>query len=151
SRLHRHSSPALEPQQRHRVVLHIEKPFRIHLALAPIHLAQTARAELGESLATHRGHLKVLEQVQAGVQQMDSEIIKASATRKLLLSEPGSNAGNARAAPPETAGVIDLSELSAFHDGLGRLRVAIETESLRDHQRSLHVLGHQEHEANVDG
>jgi len=120
-------------------VFDIEGAFGVDLAFAPIELAEAAIAKFGVGLGGDGGDVEIAHEVEAGVEEMDADVIGASAAGILFLSEPGADAGNAAASNPKAAGVIDFAEVAAFDECAGHLGVAIEAKILRDHEDAFHL------------
>ena len=58
TRLEHHAAATLEFDHRHRIILHVEGFLGVDVALAPIHLANTAGAETRMRLGQNRSNLK---------------------------------------------------------------------------------------------
>src|SRR5688572_6218087 len=60
--LQRNTASALQTQQSHAKILHVEGSLRVHFAATPIHFTQTTVPKLGASLCADRDDFKLLHE-----------------------------------------------------------------------------------------
>src|SRR5437868_4818165 len=87
------SSPTLQLEQSHAVIINVERLFGIDFTFAPAAFADAARAELGNRLTGDTDDVELTQQMQRGIQHMRADVEGGSTTGEFFLSEPRAGAG----------------------------------------------------------